>query len=274
MRRVLSHHFHHFENGRGGRRWRWFYQLLARDLAAITYPTEFTRNEAFTLAPWLRERTRVVRYGYTTHRLSETERRVQRQAARRELGLPAEAFLVGNGGWLIPRKRFDVFIDTAARVAGRVPRAHFVICGDGSERAALEAQVTRLGLAGRVTFTGWVPDLTRYYQAWDVCLFNSDFDTLPCTPMEAAAEGCAVVASLRYGGLAEYVRNDVNGYFSNRHDPELLAERVVALGEDPALARRLIEGGWNVLDREFSPADELAAVKGLLLGGRAGAVRT
>ena len=46
--------------------------------------------------------------------------------------------VVGNAGWLISRKRWDIYLQIAARVAGKIPEARFLIAGDGPERAALQ----------------------------------------------------------------------------------------------------------------------------------------
>ena len=120
----------------------------------------------------------VVRNGFDVHYVDETQRIEARQAARRELGMPLDAFVKGNGGWLIQRKRFDVFLQTARQVLRQIPHAIFYICGGGPEEQRLRQLAQDLGIAHKVHFTGWVQDLTRYYQAWDALLFNTDFDAL------------------------------------------------------------------------------------------------
>src|SRR5947199_246118 len=79
-------------------------------------------------------------------------------AARSRLGLPRDASLVGNAGWLIPRKRWDVFIETAALVTASMPSAHFVAAGDGPDKGALQARVRALGLEQRFHWLGWKKD--------------------------------------------------------------------------------------------------------------------
>ena len=260
--KVLSHHYHHFEGRFAAWRWRGFYESLCRQLDAITYPTAFTRDEALSVAPWLKSRAVVVPNGFTVHCADETERLARRAAARRRLALPDDAFIVGNAGWLIRRKRFDVFLATAARVAAARPDALFVICGGGDQDAALKRQANDLGIADRVRFEGWVADLAPYYQAWDALLFNSDFDTLPSAPMEAASHGCVVVASLLYGGLGEFLRDGRNGYLLARHDEQVLAEALLSIAADPGHAKALRAEAIATLRRDFSHERATAFYRG------------
>lgn len=249
---LLSHHYHHFENRASWLRWTAFYCAFGAGLDAITYPTEFTRNEALRIAPWLRKKMHVVRNGFDVHYSDETERLKARVAARKALGMPEDAFLVGNGGWLILRKRFDVFLETAAQVARQMPNAEFYICGGGPEEANLRALSQKLGIAGKVHFTGWVSDLTRYYQAWDALLFNSDFDALGCTPLEAASHGTLCAASCRHGGLSEFLEDGKTGVFMREHDPVKLASALVMLARNTSVALEFRQQAVEMLKCKFN----------------------
>jgi glycosyltransferase involved in cell wall biosynthesis len=249
---IMSHHYHHFEGRWSRLRWTAFYIAFGSGLEAITYPTEFTRNEAVRIAPWLKDKMHVVRNGFDVHYSNETQRIAAKKSARQALGIASEAFVVGNGGWLIPRKRFDVFLKTAQLVAHRLPNAKFFICGGGSEEGSLRNLARALGIADKVHFQGWVKDMTPYYHAWDVLLFNSDFDTSPCAPLEAASHGCVCVASCRYGGLSEFLKDGRTGFLTDQHDTERLAGAVVRLAQNPDLALTIRLQAVELLKREFS----------------------
>jgi glycosyltransferase involved in cell wall biosynthesis len=255
---LLSHHYHHFENRTSRLRWTAFYLAAGFRLDAITYPTEFTRQEAYRIAPWLKSRMHVVRNGFDVHYLNEEKRLADKQAARAALGMPQDGFLVGNGGWLIPRKRFDIFLRTAQLVSRQLPKARFYICGGGPEEATLRKLAGELGIADRVYFQGWVQDMTPYYRAWDVQLFNTDFDALGNTPLEAAAHGCLCVASCAYGGLSEFIQDGLTGYILDQHDPEKLAGAIFQLASSPALALQIREHAITRLTQEFSNEKALA----------------
>lgn len=259
--RVMSHHYHHFGNWTTWMKWKGFYELLCRDLEAITFPTEFTRDEAARIAPWLKSRMHVVPLGYEPQYTDERNREELRREARALLNFPQDALIVGNGGWLVPQKRFDVFLETAVLIHARRPDSYFVICGGGPMEEELQQRAARLEIGSKIRFTGWVTNMQPYYQAWDMVLFNSDVDTLPRTPMEAASHGAIVVASLLYGGLAEFVTHGRNGYLLDRHDPAELSKLVVQVAEDPSLAAMLRQEALLELARHFSMDHGIAFYK-------------
>ncbi|MBV9247850.1 MAG: glycosyltransferase [Acetobacteraceae bacterium] len=250
--KVLSHHVLHFDGRWSSIKWKAFYQLLCRDLDAVTFPTELVRSEALRIAPWLRSRAHVAPLGYRLGYAHEQQRKALQVEARRLLDLPQDTLIVGNGGRMITAKRFDIFLDTAAFVLAQDPEAFFVICGSGPVEQEMRQRAARLGIASRVRFTGWVADLRPHYQAWDLILFNSDCDTLPRAPMEAASHGTIIVASLLYGGLGEFVLHGRNGYLLDRHDPAELARLILQVSRDPSLAMQLRETARSDLTNHYS----------------------
>jgi glycosyltransferase involved in cell wall biosynthesis len=252
MPKVLSHHYHHFENRMSWLKWRGFYELLCRDLTAITFPTAFTCNEALRIAPWLKKKAHVVPNGFEVFFTGEEERLKQQQLARTNLDLPRHAWIVMNAGWLIPRKRFDIFLKTAAKVKKRLPESYFVICGGGPLEAQLKRLADDLGLTGSIRFTGWVEYLAPYYQASDVLLFNSDYDAFGCTPLEAAGHGCVVVASVIYGGLYEYLEHFTTGFIFNTHDVGDLSLSIIKASQEKVLCANMREAGVIILKTKYS----------------------
>ena len=70
--------------------------------------------------------------------------------------------------------------------------------------------------------------------------------------MEAAAEGCVVVASQTYGGLGELIEHGRTGYLFPIHDIDALARALLDLHLNPTLATRLRQQAASKLRSEFS----------------------
>ncbi len=222
-RRVLAMHYHHIGVKPNWQWWLIYAVALAR-FDAITYPCDFARVEAINIHPG------VSRIAWTVRNPMDLPRQPDcsaRDGARARLGLPPNAMVIGNAGHLIARKRFDIFLDTAARIACRRPDCWFLIAGGGELLEALQRQSSRLGLARRVVWTGWLEDMTDFYSALDVLLFNSDWDAYPTTPLEAMSYGIPVVASSICGGLSEAIQGHEHGILLDRHDRDALAEAVL-----------------------------------------------
>lgn len=245
---LLGHHYHHFDGAMNILRWKLFYELLVKGCCQVTYPTDFTRREGIRISPWLKKYSHVVRPHFPVHQVSPREK----AEAKARLGFESDALVVGNAGWLIHRKRWDVFLETAKRVASKCSRARFVVCGGGPQEEALKTKAAHLGLASVVLFTGWSDDLADYYKAFDILLFNSDFDALGRTPGEAMGYGAVPVSSVAYGGLAELVEHKRNGFLIANHDADLLASYVVQLEASPSLREDFSAAGKQMLEKRYS----------------------
>lgn len=121
---------------------------------------------------------------------------------RAELGLPADAPLVGAVGRLVPIKDVPLLVRAFARVAARRPDAHLVLVGDGPERPAVEDAVRARGLGGRVRLLGWRHDLPGIYADLDLLAVSSRNEGTPLAVIEAFAAGVPVVAT-RVGGVPD-----------------------------------------------------------------------
>jgi len=114
------------------------------------------------------------------------------------------------------------------------------ICGQGDDRARLEALAATLGLEDAVRFLGFVSEEEKcrlLRQAWAV-VFPSPKEGWGITNVEAAACGTPALAS-DSPGLRESVRHGVTGYLVPHGDSRALADRMLALAGDPALVERL-----------------------------------
>jgi glycosyltransferase involved in cell wall biosynthesis len=259
-RRLLCIHYHH-KGVKPGWQWRLIYRVAVRQFRAVTFPSNFVRREAETLHPPLAAISHTVRNPYV---VPEPPSEAQRAAARRRLGLPRDARIVGNAAWLIPRKRWDVFLRVARAVAATLPDVLFLVAGDGPQRAELMDLARTLGIAERVQWLGWQPNLTTFYQALDVLHFNSDWDAAPRAPIEALAHGVPVVASVVHGGLCEIIDRDEYGYLISTHDEAWLAEKIVFLLRSPEAGRSMARAARGRLSGSYSPQRHVEAITRLL----------
>lgn len=69
------------------------------------------------------------------------------------------------------------------------------LLGDGPLRQSLERLAGSLGLEGRVTFAGHVPDAAGRMSSHDVLLMSSRYEGVPAVLVEALAAGLRVVST-------------------------------------------------------------------------------
>ena len=160
-----------------------------------------------------------------------------RADARKRWALPEDAFVIAGIGRLIYQKNFALFLDVAAGVLKRHPRAFFVLAGTGPDETALRAQAAQLGIAERVRFLGYVGEMTALYPALDLLLLTSRYEGLPITILEAMAVGIPIVAS-RLDGVQEVLRDGEDSALVAEGERDGFVARVDELIAQPALARR------------------------------------
>lgn len=153
--------------------------------------------------------------------------RALRDAARAELGLPADCEVIGIVGRLTAIKGHEHFLEMARRLAPLRPRARFLIVGDGELRRELEASVHLSGLSDRTLFLGWQKELPPIYAAMDVLALTSLNEGSPVVLKEAMAAGIPCVAH-RVGGVPDLVEPGVTGYLAEPGDAAALTSAVQA----------------------------------------------
>jgi lipopolysaccharide/colanic/teichoic acid biosynthesis glycosyltransferase len=163
---------------------------------------------------------------------------VHRGALRRELEITSDAPLVGIVGRIFPIKNHRLFLEAAALVAAKEPRARFVVVGDGTLRANMEAVARQIGIGERTIFTGWRRDLPRVYADLDVLVVSSDNEGTPVSAIEAMASGCPVVAT-RVGGLPDLIEDGEVGHLVAARDAEAMAGAILDLLRDGDRARQM-----------------------------------
>ena len=252
----LSLHYHHTE--RPMRFLKLFYYAVKLWCSRIHFVSRYIYIE---VAHLFKNSDRIICY---PNMLRVTETPILKSIAQEKLGLPADAFVIGNAGELIERKAFDVFLKTAAIVRQKIPNAVFVIAGDGSEREKLERLAESLGLSNAVWFLGWQTDVEPFYAALDLLLFNSNFDCLPTTPLEAMVREIPVVCSLTHGGLKEVFRHGKDGFLLDSHDCGALANEIIRLYNNPAERAEIAKTGRLRVKDVCSPEKHLMNLNNLL----------
>ncbi len=162
-------------------------------------------------------------------------------ALRETIGVGPDAFTFLYVGRLAAEKSVDRVIGAYRRAAERLPdgAVRLVIAGAGPREAELRAEAPAsavfLGHLDRDTM------LPQLYASADAFVFASETETLGLVVLEAMASGLPVVA-VPAGGVAEHLRDGVNGLTAPSGDLDATAHAMVRIATDRALHRRLSAG--------------------------------
>lgn len=174
---------------------------------------------------------------------------------RRELGVPANAILVGYVGRLSPEKGGQ---DILIRAISKVRQTHANVCllvvGDGPLRPGLEKLAADLDEP--IIFTGLRADIARILGAMDIFVLPSLHEALPIAALEAMATRLPVVAT-RVGGNPEVVEHEKTGLLVPPNDETALYEAIMRLITEPATASRLASAAQSHVQANFT-LDQMA----------------
>jgi glycosyltransferase involved in cell wall biosynthesis len=178
-----------------------------------------------------------------------------REAIRSELGIDPEAPVVGIIARLTPQKNHERLLDAFATVHSKIPLARLLIVGHdpGGLRSSLESFAEQLGLSQAVRFLGYRDDREAILEAIDCFVLPSLWEGFGLVLLEAMTVGRAVVAT-RVGAIPEIVLDGYTGFLVEPDDHSGLAESMVRVLGDRALADKLGEEGRRRALCEFSPA--------------------
>lgn len=169
-----------------------------------------------------------------------------------------ELLFVGN---LIHRKAVDVLIEALATLPEAPPLR---VIGDGPERAALEQQAAASGV--KADFAGALPQEAVAVEMAGAKLIAvpSREEALGLVPLEAMAAGCIPVVSA-VGGLAETVRDGVNGFSCAPEDSAALAAALErARAADLAALREAADATAKRHDVDAAAAETVERFEALL----------
>ena len=181
-------------------------------------------------------------------------RRVSKELARRKLGLPVDALVVGGVGRLDEAKGFGDLIDAVAMLSSEFPNLALILAGQGPLRGELERQVERLGLSSRVRFPGFLSDVQLVLDSLDVFVLPSLCETLGYALLEAMATELPAIGSA-VGGIPEVIAEGETGFLIPPRDPARLAAVLRKVLRDRGLRRAMGAAGRVRVIRDFHERD-------------------
>lgn len=158
---------------------------------------------------------------------------------------------------LIPRKGHDMVLRAVAKLGHEFPTLRYLIVGCGPEEGKLRQLAGDLGIAGRVTFAGFVPQgqLPNYYRLSDVMVMPNreqmgDMEGFGMTFLESSAAGKPVIAGMS-GGASEAVSDGVTGLIVDPTDLEEVTAAIRNLLVQPGMAEAMGAAGRQRARTQF-----------------------
>jgi glycosyltransferase involved in cell wall biosynthesis len=195
-----------------------------------------------------------------------------RAAIRHEWGVGDSDVCIGFIGRLVPVKSPETMLRSFAAVLSRSRTpTKLVMVGDGPLAQSCRRLAVGLGIDPQVIWLGQ-QDAKTLMHAFDLLALTSDAEGHPLVVLEALARGLPVVAT-SVGGIAETVRDGVNGFIAPVRGIAEIADALTKLVDNAALRKRMGRASLEIaptfsIDRMI---DQTVAFYQQILSGRSSA---
>lgn len=245
---VCIVHSHNSDVGAGGRIVKRFVHSVARSVLSGAETSRLACSEEAGRYLFGRKPFTVVRNGFDTVRFAFDS--AVRGACRSELGVPADALLLGNPSRLAPAKNPLFQLDVFSEVLRAEPSAYYLMQGDGEMREQVREHADSLGVAAHVIWFEPRADVAPLYNAMDVLLFPSLHEGQPLVPVEAQASGLPVLMSVNVSD--ETAVTDLTRSEGLDRPASLWGEEILAMAREPRnraiYADQIRKAGYDVAD--------------------------
>lgn len=155
-----------------------------------------------------------------------------RSVTRSDLGIEADALVVGHVGRFAPQKNHGFLIEVFAELLKARPDARLVLVGQGKLEGEVRAKAEAFGVLDSIVFTGVRSDVPALLSAFDALALPSLYEGMPNVVIEAQAAGLACVVSdtvtrqADVTGLVEYLPIDDTTVWAKALESAATVERL------------------------------------------------
>ncbi|MDD5341854.1 MAG: glycosyltransferase family 4 protein [Patescibacteria group bacterium] len=160
-------------------------------------------------------------------------------------------FIVGTVCRLEKEKGLEFLLLAAQKAKTIIPNLKLIIVGDGRERKRLEWLARNLEITNWTQFVGWQKDAAQWIKDFDIFVLPSvGRESFGNVLVEALALERPIITSA-LEGTPEIVQSMQTGILVEPGKSEELAQAIIYLAQNPALARQLAENGRVFVEKNF-----------------------
>jgi len=170
----------------------------------------------------------------------------------KEIGIPPDSIVIGSVGRLTEQKGYAVLLKAIPQVLNALPKAHFMIIGEGELEETLCHLAEQLQIENHLTFTGARQDVETLYQCMDLFVNSSLWEGLPTVIMESMLSLVPVVAT-DVSGARELIIPNAGGLLVPPNQPQALAEAILlALALPDEAKNQVVQTAYHHIMKNFT----------------------
>lgn len=175
----------------------------------------------------------------------------QVELQRQKLGIPKDKRIIMFAGRIAFEKGWQYLVEAATLLPQQ--DMHFVFCGDGPQRDALEKLLDELKQRQRATITGFLPHewMPTTLSLADIVVMPSIHEELGSSLLEAMLMERPIIAS-KVGGIQDLITDGENGLLIPPQNPSEIAQAITRLVNDPDFSTQLGQQGSFYVRSHYS----------------------
>jgi len=159
--------------------------------------------------------------------------------------------IIGTIGNFYKTKGFKYLIKATKLLIDKGLKIKIIIIGEGEERKNLEKLIKQNNLSNNFILTGKINNAAQLLPAFDIYVCSSVKEGLSYTIIEAMQAGLPIVAT-KVGGNPELIEDNKTGLLVEAKNPQMLAEKINRLTNNPKLSQELGEQAKIKAEEEFN----------------------
>jgi len=188
---------------------------------------------------------------YNGIELDRYQPELKENAFRKQMGIGNETPVIGAIGRLVWQKGFEYLIKAAPEVIRSVPKAMFLIVGDGPLRDSLDNLTKKLKIESNIKFIGFQKNIKNILSAIDVLAVPSVLEGFPMITLEAMAMGKPIIAT-RIDGITEQSVHGQSAILIPPGDITSLSKSIIKVLKDKNLQTHLVSNARKRVEEHFS----------------------
>ncbi len=249
---YTAHGFHFFKNA-PLQNWLFFYPV-EKILAHYTDTLITINNEDYQLAKKKKFKVRdeilkINGVGVDLHKFTPSTPQIKAEL-RKQYGYRDDEFLLIYPADIVRGKNQEMLFKTIKILEKDIPTIKLLLPGHQRMIDEYRQIVREMDLESRVEFLGYRRDIQNLVSLCDISVSASRREGLPVNLIEALAIGKPIVAT-RVRGNADIVKDGVNGYLVELDNDEQMAEKILAIYQNPELAKKMREQAL-ILSEQYS----------------------
>jgi mannosyltransferase len=114
-----------------------------------------------------------------------------------------------------------------------------------------------------VIFKDYIPEIFDVLALLDLLVVASCVESFGRVAVEAMSVKTAVLA-VRKGAMAEIIIPGENGFLVDSADPEVMAEAIISIRDNPEQVRKVVEKGYRLVREKYSVENQILKTEEIL----------